>query len=1072
MLPFVGDIFKLDGVLDEWDAVGPTFHGVGGEWENSVSATSYLGWSDEGLNFAFDVNDDEVEYALSNFDDMNQSDCIEMYIDTRQQRQGIKHHGVMGPPAIGFEKFEVLDKRGEWSKVDSDDPSLLFRGDWSHVDQGVSDDLVKLGLYSKTTDVEASIEYRFEGIKLVYYGRIGPWMGRIRISIDGTEYPVVDQFSFSKKVKGVPLFVSPVLDPGEHTLLIKFAGTNEKGVSVLKIVPKIEDEPSGSAVIVGSYGEEFLETVQVTDREYGYSIEGMIPWAILGDFEPYNHEWLKLGYKIYDKDFSDLRSARFLGHTRIGSRASVPWLASNPERLGIYKIGKRRQDQGQYETRVREFVLDDSVLLKMEILGRLDSFAGQAVEARVFSEGRLVDSSSGVFAESSSSRFSRCVMFSGLDEALLEVGTVDIVFLIKGQEIAEHKVELKALALLAKANALFSSFSGADLPENQKMLVELYIQAIKELARHVVGVPNHELVDYHLLPYYEDDELIIEQIQYFEQRIEELRKPLDESVLIRNHHQVWRSDLDGSVQPFKLKYPKDYREGVRYPLHIKFNYPEKKLFHIVRFLLPYISGDDVGEARSSNGAYFEIEIYGRGSSVALFGDEEFQYIVNEFIDTLPIDENRLVLFGNSLGGAFAYRFGTRYADKVALVDAESPALLHGLPDSWNGRGSISEQKYLKGYFGGADFVENLSNLGVRFVVGENDKSVSFLARRILKRFSKMSDKYQLDVIEGQGHIFNVEAVIPDLNSELASIKRNPFPDRISHSTIDLTYGANGWISVEKQKKSGTLSKVFASKTGDGLLTVRTNNVAQLGINIEKTDPNGLFDGVVINGSKIELGILPGRQYKFEESEFGTWSSVGPENKGKDSIMKSGELFGPIVDIRRKRTLIVYGTMRPETTSVLKRRAYEIADGLDGSREGQASCFRSEIKSDIEVSESDIDEYSLWLLGNERENILTQRVFEMVPVKVAGGVEFFGERFEDEVARLRFVYPNPLNRERYVYIEASNSKFGYDTSGLADSKFDFEIQKIDGLTNRLLYRGLFSPDWELSLEDGLITDLRN
>ncbi len=83
----------------------------------------------------------------------------------------------------------------------------------------------------------------------------------------------------------------------------------------------------------------------------------------------------------------------------------------------------------------------------------------------------------------------------------------------------------------------------------------------------------------------------------------------------------------------------------------------------------------------------------------------------------------------------------------------------------------------------------------------------------------------------------------------------------------------------------------------------------------------------------------------------------------------------------------------------------------------AACFLS-IRIDIEVKSEDISNYNLILVGGPNSNTITKEINNHLPIWfeensiIAGAQKIVG----DDVG-LAMIYPNSLNKKRYVVIHA-------------------------------------------------------
>jgi hypothetical protein len=131
-----------------------------------------------------------------------------------------------------------------------------------------------------------------------------------------------------------------------------------------------------------------------------------------------------------------------------------------------------------------------------------------------------------------------------------------------------------------------------------------------------------------------------------------------------------------------------------------------------------------------------------------------------------------------------------------------------------------------------------------------------------------------------------------------------------------------------------------------------------------------------------------------------------------------------------------------------------------------------VKKDVDVTEEDLKNYSLYLLGGPTENVVAKRVFERIPFKVTSDeISVDGISFRAKDAVLHAIYPNPFNKERYVAIAAATSGTGFGFLDLHQAnllQYDFFVTdgKIPVFSagakdeKILLASGFFNNDWQV------------
>jgi len=113
-------------------------------------------------------------------------------------------------------------------------------------------------------------------------------------------------------------------------------------------------------------------------------------------------------------------------------------------------------------------------------------------------------------------------------------------------------------------------------------------------------------------------------------------------------------------------------------------------------------------------------------------------------------------------------------------------------------------------------------------------------------------------------------------------------------------------------------------------------------------------------------------------------------------------------------LFVYGTRTPAAAAALRERATLVARRLfDGDS--------SAVRADREVTEREVAEHSVFLIGSPRDNAWTERIAPALGVEfTARGFRWHGRSYEQSGDVIHLAYPNPLNPQRFLLLVAGNS----------------------------------------------------
>jgi len=176
----------------------------------------------------------------------------------------------------------------------------------------------------------------------------------------------------------------------------------------------------------------------------------------------------------------------------------------------------------------------------------------------------------------------------------------------------------------------------------------------------------------------------------------------------------------------------------------------------------------------------------------------------------------------------------------------------------------------------------------------------------------------------------------------------------------------------------------------------------------------------------------------------------------------------------EETIIVYGTSGSEMNTTHLKWLGEAQMNVWGAVFGK-KLENMNIKSDTEVTDEDIKNKNIILLGNPKTNSFYERVNEYLTIKVDGDKLLAGDKvFDKDTVTYNFAVPNPLNKNKYLWVFGATNSENFVNTISGSPIHDYEI-KIDGNEK---YAGEFvKGEYEWSLdsswknvykEDGMTT----
>lgn len=242
-----------------------------------------------------------------------------------------------------------------------------------------------------------------------------------------------------------------------------------------------------------------------------------------------------------------------------------------------------------------------------------------------------------------------------------------------------------------------------------------------------------------------------------------------------------RSGVGGRRHPYMILVPEDYTPAKRWP---------------VRFDLH--GGMGAGEWKALDGAWSsgwrearnQIVIVPAGWWDSMWWEwsqaENFQAILREAKSTWNIDEDRVVLYGSSDGGAALFFQAMRTPDRWAGYSG------HVAPPDRLVRGDFRPD--------GQMHVSNLERQVFHLGYGEKDEKVPLVhLRRYMELFEAAGADLDWYVLPDQGHSLSLP---PEREQQLARFlwgrRRDPLPDKLSWATeCTDRYARRSWLVIDE-----------------------------------------------------------------------------------------------------------------------------------------------------------------------------------------------------------------------------------------------------------------------------------
>jgi pimeloyl-ACP methyl ester carboxylesterase len=554
------------------------------------------------------------------------------------------------------------------------------------------------------------------------------------------------------------------------------------------------------------------------------------------------------------------------------------------------------------------------------------------------------------------------------------------------------------------------------------------------------------------------------------------------------------SRIDGSVQPYVLSIPAEYARAASAKEHPKkyrldvWGHGRDELLTELRFVE---MDDNLHELQYLNQSMqptdkFILSPYGRYITAYKFaGEIDGLEAIAAVKKMYPIDDNRMLAIGFSLGGTMAWQYGVHYPDMWAAIApgaglAETPEFLKVFQKE-DVSGAPWYQQAMWHLYNSTDYVINLSNLPTIAYAGELDPQ-KHASDMMLKAADKEGVKIDRIIGKRIGHHFTLEAK-QELDRRLDEILargRDPMPASIRFTTWTLRYNKCDWLRVDGLEHHWAQARVNAKRTSKGF-SIDTSGVTAFALTVSPfVVPGHSAFGMLqpiemtINGHRVDGGAADsecGYAAHFMKQANG-WTRMGREGPAPGGLHKIHGLQGPIDDAFMDHFLIVRPTGRPMNA---KCGAWEAAE-CDHAIEHWFKQFRGNprVKNDVDVTDADFAAGNVVLFGDPSSNRVIAKIAGRLPIKWTADAIHLGDRTfsaDDHVPVL--IYPNPLDGSHYVVLNSGFTYREYDylnnarqTPKLPDyAVIDVSAPATTQSPGGICAAGFFDENWQLQADDG-------
>ncbi len=559
----------------------------------------------------------------------------------------------------------------------------------------------------------------------------------------------------------------------------------------------------------------------------------------------------------------------------------------------------------------------------------------------------------------------------------------------------------------------------------------------------------------------------------------------------------YRSKIDGSVQPFGVVVPATWKGAADKAPRATWIWNHGRGETLSE--LSFIAGRMKSAGDFTPADTFVVHPYGRYCNATKFAGE---VDVFEALDSArrayPVDNDRLVNAGFSMGGASAWHLGAHHSGLWAASHAGA-----GFAETAEYAGVFAAGKtpppwwevILYRWYDATVCAANFANHPMFAYHGSEDKQGQSTV--IMKRFAeKEGVKIEEFIGPGVGHKYEAKTKeqIAGKVTALLEKGRNRSPDKFHLTTYTLAYPNAGIFQVAKMERQWERADVEVNRI-DNAFDIKTRNVSRLKIGpIRADDPQfKIFQAIseiIVDGQKVShpwtTFAIGGAGNNFRvmtpqlivclltKSE-GKWATETPvreelEERPTERTNKRPGICGPIDHAFMQPFIFVKPTGTPLNDNLGAWTQRELTHATKQWR----GLFRGDAPTvdDTQLTDAQITSSNLILWGDPASNAVLKRIADKLPVKwTAEGVEFGGKKYSaDHVPVL--IFSNPLNPTKYVVLNsgftfsraACNGTNSQQTPKLPDwAIVDITVPPDDKYPGKIVDAGFFDEQWKFTTE---------
>lgn len=522
---------------------------------------------------------------------------------------------------------------------------------------------------------------------------------------------------------------------------------------------------------------------------------------------------------------------------------------------------------------------------------------------------------------------------------------------------------------------------------------------------------------------------------------------------------AWIDDTDGTPQYCRAYLPWNYDAAKKWPTVLQLHGYNPKNPRYVDWW-----GADSRHAPyetefSGNRSIIYIEPHGRGNTqYYAFGGADVKRCLGEAKRLLSVDDDRVYLTGESMGGWGTWNVGTRNPELFAAIGPVFGGTdYHAATEEENLVKLNPLEHYLLGRDSSWVQADSLNNIPIFVDHGDQDGAVkvewSRWGVRMLQRWGYDVRYHEFpgkvhETLSWSNPLMNVESFL--------AFRRDAHPRHVRVRSAELRNAQAYWVRVEQRARPLDFMNVDAELVDGNVIRLDTDNVVDVVLS-----PGPLVDAkravkVVWNGVARDMPLAANGDLRLTDAAY----KPAP-------LRKTRALPGSFNDFFNTPFAVVVGTSSKDAriNDLSRAQGEQFAQNWQEWQKYPPRLFK-----DTEISDADIAKYSLILIGGPEANRVAAKLGATVPLRIRGDViTVGGQGYAAKNAGLQLLYPNPRNPQRYLWITAGTSPQGLALASpnpynLVEWDFiidDGHIAAVGGVTLRERTRvvsGMFDQNW--------------